>query len=154
MQCRSLGSSSPSTPPRISAKRCMLFTLMMLMSFSQQKACIRVKWICSATSTSPPSSVVSKHKTTLSESLLKRENINQANSQIIPKKCDEKRKRYVNPFALWTLTRLGVLLPQTLRLWCSLALTRRTKLLPELSPPHPSCHKSQQLIGIVSDNLY
>ncbi|EDK98799.1 mCG1050913 [Mus musculus] len=38
----------------------------MLMSFSQQNARMRVKWICRATSRSSSSSAASRHSTTLS----------------------------------------------------------------------------------------
>lgn len=66
-QWRSMGSPPDFPPPRISDKRLMLLTRRMLMSFSQQKAWIKVKWICRATSSS--SSVASRHNTTLSGSL-------------------------------------------------------------------------------------
>lgn len=66
-QCRSMGSPPDFTPPSISASRLMLLTRRMLMSFSQQKAWIKVKWIWRATSSS--SSVASRHNTTLSGSL-------------------------------------------------------------------------------------
>lgn len=66
-QCRSMGSPPGFTPPSISASRLMLLTRRMLMSFSQQKAWIKVKWIWRATSSS--SSEASRHNTTLSGSL-------------------------------------------------------------------------------------
>lgn len=70
MQCRSTGSPPIGlTPSRISASRLMLFTRKMLMSFSQQKAWINVKWIWRATSWTSSSSVARRHKTTLSGSL-------------------------------------------------------------------------------------
>lgn len=72
-QCKSMGSPPlcfpAAPPPRISARRRVLFTLRMLMSFSQQNAWIRVKWICKATSLTSSSSVARMHKTTLSGSL-------------------------------------------------------------------------------------
>uniref|UniRef100_A0A0E9XDC3 Uncharacterized protein n=1 Tax=Anguilla anguilla TaxID=7936 RepID=A0A0E9XDC3_ANGAN len=46
----------------------MLFTRRMLMSFSQQNAWIRVKWIWRATSLTSSSSVANRHNTTLSGS--------------------------------------------------------------------------------------
>lgn len=70
-QCRSMGSPPGFTPPSISASRLMLLTRRMLMSFSQQKAWIKVKWIWRATSSS--SSVASRHNTTLSGSLKARQ---------------------------------------------------------------------------------
>lgn len=70
-QCRSMGSPPDFTPPSISASRLMLLTRRMLMSFSQQKAWIKVKWIWRATSSS--SSVASRHNTTLSGSLKARQ---------------------------------------------------------------------------------
>lgn len=71
-QWRSKGSPPlcfPLPPPSISARRRVLLTLRMLMSFSQQKAWMRVKWICRATSWTSSSSVARMHRTTLSGSL-------------------------------------------------------------------------------------
>lgn len=76
-QCRSGGCSAPSlaagfasvSRSRSSASRPGLLTRRMLMSFSQQNARIRVKWICRATSLSSSSSAASRHSTTLSGSL-------------------------------------------------------------------------------------
>lgn len=76
-QCKSGGCSAPSLAPglesvsrsRSLAKRPGLLTRRMLISFSQQNAWIRVKWICRATSLSSSSSAASRHSTTLSGSL-------------------------------------------------------------------------------------
>ena len=76
-QCKSGGCSAPSLAPGLAsvsssrsfAKRPGLLTRRMLMSFSQQNAWIRVKWICRATSLSSSSSAASRHSTTLSGSL-------------------------------------------------------------------------------------
>eukprot|EP00069_Balaena_mysticetus_P019711 bmy_12449T0 len=76
-QCKSGGCSAPSlnagpaslSRSRSSASRPGLLTRRMSMSFSQQNAWIRVKWICRATSLSSSSSAASRHSTTLSGSL-------------------------------------------------------------------------------------
>lgn len=75
MQWRSLGSlallSVERGSPRTCAKRLMPETRTMLMSMSQQKAWMSVKWIWSATSFSSSSSVAKTQRTTLSGSLKK-----------------------------------------------------------------------------------
>lgn len=75
MQWRSLGSlallSVERGSPRTCAKRLMPETRTMLMSMSQQKAWMSVKWIWSATSFSSSSSVAKTQRTTLSGSLWK-----------------------------------------------------------------------------------
>lgn len=76
-QCRSGGCSAPSlaagpasvSRSKSSASRPGLLTRRMSISFSQQNAWIRVKWICRATSLSSSSSAASRHSTTLSGSL-------------------------------------------------------------------------------------
>lgn len=76
-QCRSGGCSAPSLAPGLAsvsssrslARRPGLLTRRMLMSFSQQNAWMRVKWICRATSLSSSSSAASRQSTTLSGSL-------------------------------------------------------------------------------------
>lgn len=76
-QCRSGGCAAPplsAGPASVSsssssASRPGLLTRRMLMSFSQQNAWMRVKWICRATSLSSSSSAASRHSTTLSGSL-------------------------------------------------------------------------------------
>lgn len=73
MQCKSICSLPfMPAPPRMWARRRVLFTRRMLMSFSQQKAWMRVKCIWSATSFVSSSSVAKMHNTTLSGSLNRR----------------------------------------------------------------------------------
>lgn len=76
-QCRSIGSPPlcfpPAPPPSISARRRVLLIRRMLMSFSQQKAWMRVKWICRATSFTSSPSAARMHRTTLSGSLKRKE---------------------------------------------------------------------------------
>lgn len=69
MQWRSRGSPDSSLGPTMAASLATSFTRTMSMSFSQQKAWIRVKWICRAMSPSSSSSVASTQKATLSGSL-------------------------------------------------------------------------------------
>lgn len=69
MQCRSPGAPASSSAPTIAASRCTSPTRTISMSFSQQNACISVKWICSAMSPSSSSSAASTQKVTLSGSL-------------------------------------------------------------------------------------
>lgn len=69
IQCRSTGAPDSSPVPTIAASRCTSPTRTMSMSFSQQNAWIKVKWICSAISPSSSSSAASTQKVTLSGSL-------------------------------------------------------------------------------------
>lgn len=69
MQCRSRGSPASSLAPTMVASFWMSFTRTMSMSFSQQKAWMRVKWICRAMSPSSSSSAASTQKATISGSL-------------------------------------------------------------------------------------
>lgn len=69
MQCRSRGSPESSLGPTMAASLATSFTRTMSMSFSQQKAWIRVKWICKAMSPSSSWSAASTQNATLSGSL-------------------------------------------------------------------------------------
>jgi len=69
MQWRSRGSPDSSLGPTMAASLATSFTRTMSMSFSQQKAWMRVKWICRAMSPSSSSSAASTQKATLSGSL-------------------------------------------------------------------------------------